>query len=157
MWVQVPRCGMGFFSLSQLPVQTLLQCPFSSRVQSHASISVHMLKIPNTGSHTVVWTPKILHTLICSSSCCALSGMVAWIFPGTWTMKNFFFIFFDFYNVTWLDSTGWFGFYLFALSVSNYSTRECPKSVKKQQQNKMLVSVKHRKSVNYLPWNSKSQ
>ena len=32
-----------------------------------------------------------------------------------------------------------------------------PKVLKKQQQNKMLVSVKHIKSVNYLPWNSKRQ
>ena len=35
-----PRWGKGFFSLSQLPVQTLLQCPYSLRVQLHASTSV---------------------------------------------------------------------------------------------------------------------
>ena len=32
-----------------------LYCP---RVQSHASTSVRTLKIPNTGSHTIVWTYK---------------------------------------------------------------------------------------------------
>ena len=35
---------------------TLLRCPYSPRVQSHASASVCMLKIPNTGSYTIVWT-----------------------------------------------------------------------------------------------------
>ena len=34
------------------------------RVQSHASTSVRTLKISNTESHTIVWTYKILHTLI---------------------------------------------------------------------------------------------
>ena len=29
----------------------------------HASTSVHMLKIPNTGSQTIVWHMEILHTL----------------------------------------------------------------------------------------------
>ena len=37
--VSIPRCGEGFFSLSQLSVQTLL------RVQSHALTSVRALKI----------------------------------------------------------------------------------------------------------------
>ena len=44
------------FSPSQLPVQTLLRCPHSPGVKSHASISMRTLKIPNTGSHTIVWT-----------------------------------------------------------------------------------------------------
>ena len=51
-----PRCGKEFFSQSYLPVQTLLRCPYSPRVQSHAAASVHTLKIPNSGSHTIVWT-----------------------------------------------------------------------------------------------------
>ena len=52
-----PRRGKGFF-LSQLPVQTLLRCPYSPRVQSHAPTSVRTLKIPNTGSHTLVCTDE---------------------------------------------------------------------------------------------------
>ena len=53
-----PRSGKGFFSESQLPVHTLLRCPHSPRVQSYASRSVRTLKIPHTGSHTIVWTHK---------------------------------------------------------------------------------------------------
>ena len=37
-------------------MQTLLRYPYSPRVQSHASTSERTLKIPNTGSHTVVGT-----------------------------------------------------------------------------------------------------
>ena len=58
-----PRCSKGFFSQSQLSVQTVLLCPYSPRVQSHASTSVCTLTIPNTGSHATVWTHEILHTL----------------------------------------------------------------------------------------------
>ena len=47
-----PRCGKWFFSQSQLPVQTVLRCPYSPRVQPHASTSVYLLQIPNTGSRT---------------------------------------------------------------------------------------------------------
>ena len=36
-------------------MQTLLWCLNSPCVQSHASTSVHKLKITNTGSHTIVW------------------------------------------------------------------------------------------------------
>ena len=52
----IPWCSKGFFSQAQLSVQTLVRCPYSPHVQSHASTSVHMLKILNTGSHTTVWT-----------------------------------------------------------------------------------------------------
>ena len=52
-----PQCCKGFFSQSQLSVQTLLQCPYSPGVQLHASTSVCMLKIPNMGIH-IVWTHK---------------------------------------------------------------------------------------------------
>ena len=41
----IPRCGEGFSSQSQLSVQTLLRCPYTPRVQSHALISVRTLKI----------------------------------------------------------------------------------------------------------------
>ena len=51
-----PQCGKGLFSQSQLPVQTLLQCPFSPHVQSCASTSRCMLKLQNTGSYTIIWT-----------------------------------------------------------------------------------------------------
>ena len=40
------------FSPSQLPVQTLIQCLHSLRVQLHALTSVCGLKLPNTSSHT---------------------------------------------------------------------------------------------------------
>ena len=53
-----PRCGKRFFSQIQLPVLTLLRCPYSPREQSHASTSMRTLNIPNTGSHTIVWTHK---------------------------------------------------------------------------------------------------
>ena len=41
-----PRCGKDFFSShSQLPVQTLLRCPYSPSVQSRAPTFVRTLKI----------------------------------------------------------------------------------------------------------------
>ena len=59
-----PRCGKGFFSQSQLPAhETLLRCPYSPRVQSRASASVPMLKVPNTGSHVIVRTHKNVQVL----------------------------------------------------------------------------------------------
>ena len=51
----VPGAARYFFSQSQLPVQTVLRCPYRPRVQSLASTSTRTLKTPNTGSHTVVW------------------------------------------------------------------------------------------------------
>ena len=45
-------------------MQTFLQCPYSPRVQSHASTAVSMLKIQNTGSHTIVWTHENAAPLI---------------------------------------------------------------------------------------------
>ena len=62
--VRVPGAANRDCSPSQLSVQTLLRCPRSPRVQSHTSTSVRTLKIPNTESHTIVWTHRILHTLI---------------------------------------------------------------------------------------------
>ena len=50
--VRVPGVARDFCP-SQLPVQTLLRCPYSPRVQSHASTSERTLKIPNAGSHTI--------------------------------------------------------------------------------------------------------
>ena len=41
----IPRCGKGFFSQSQLSVQTLLRVSAHPRVQSHALTSVRTLKI----------------------------------------------------------------------------------------------------------------
>ena len=60
-----PWCGKGLFSRSLLSVQTLLRCPYSPRVQSHASASVRALKIPNTCSHKIplFGRTKILHVL----------------------------------------------------------------------------------------------
>ena len=42
----IPRCGKGFFSQSQLSVQTLLRVSVHPRVQSHALTCVRTLKIP---------------------------------------------------------------------------------------------------------------
>ena len=59
--LRVSGAARNFFSQHQLPVQTLLQCPYSPHVQSHASTSVSTLKIPNTGSRTIVWTQYCTH------------------------------------------------------------------------------------------------
>ena len=48
----IPQRGKGSFSWSQLSLQTLLQCSYSPRVQSHALTPVRVLKIPSIGSHT---------------------------------------------------------------------------------------------------------
>ena len=48
-------------------MQTLLWCPYSPSVQSHASTSVPMLKNPNTDTVTVISLfghMEILHALI---------------------------------------------------------------------------------------------
>ena len=72
-----PWCGKGFFSQSQLSVQTLLQCPYSPRVQSHASVSVRMLRISNAGS-VVLTHENTAHidrsSCLCTCSSCAVSG-----------------------------------------------------------------------------------
>ena len=47
--------GSEAWSMS-FPVKTLLRCPHSPGVQSHAPASARTLKIPNTDSHTIVWT-----------------------------------------------------------------------------------------------------
>ena len=87
-----PLCGKKFPPHQRL-VLTLLQCPYSPHVQSHASTSVCRLKIPNTGSKTIVWThksqtlaaiplsglTKTLHTLIRMGSA-ALAATVP--YPG---------------------------------------------------------------------------
>ena len=57
-----PWCSDGFFSQGRPQVQTLLWCLFNPRVQLHASTSVCRVKIPNTGSHTIVWTHEMWHT-----------------------------------------------------------------------------------------------
>ena len=53
-----PRCGKGFFffSQSQLSMQTVLRCPNSPRVQSHASTYVCTLTIQITGIPLSAWT-----------------------------------------------------------------------------------------------------
>ena len=52
------RYDKGFISQSQLWVQTLLRCPFSPCVQSHALTSMPTSKIPSTGSRTFVGTQE---------------------------------------------------------------------------------------------------
>ena len=71
-----PRCGKGFLSQGQLPVRTFLRCPYSPRVQSHASTSACTLKIPDTRSHTIVWTHEnTVHTAIGMSSAAFVVAM----------------------------------------------------------------------------------
>ena len=58
-------CVFFFYYPGQLPVQTLLRCLYNPSVQWHASTSLRTLKIPNKGSHTIVWTHEITaHTLV---------------------------------------------------------------------------------------------
>ena len=59
-----PRCGKGFFSERQHPLQTLLQCLYSRHVQSCASTSVHAFKISTLATIPLSGHTKILHTLI---------------------------------------------------------------------------------------------
>ena len=52
---------------SHLSAHTLLRCPYSPHVQSHALTSVRSLKNPRIGSHTFVWTHEntaIPHALL---------------------------------------------------------------------------------------------
>ena len=56
MWVQFPRVTKNL-SPSVDSLQTLLHCLCSTHVQLHTPTLVCTLKIPNTGSLTIVWTP----------------------------------------------------------------------------------------------------
>ena len=54
-----PRCGMEFpprvnfqYRFSSLTVSVQSQCA----IMCIGSLAMHMLKMPNTGSHTIVWT-----------------------------------------------------------------------------------------------------
>ena len=62
MWVQFPRVAWIFLPESAFSADSLTAA-YSPCVQSYASMSVCMLTVPNTGSHTIVWTHKTLHTL----------------------------------------------------------------------------------------------
>ena len=53
-----PWSGKGFFSQSQLSVQTLLVSVKPPPVHLHISTCVCTLKIPNAGRHTIVWTQE---------------------------------------------------------------------------------------------------
>ena len=94
-----PRFGKGFFSQSQLPVQTLLRCPYSLRVQSHASTAVRTLKIQNDDSilgtrkyYRLCW-PAILLWLLKESGTCAHISICG-CFMNIYGQKRFFFFFF---------------------------------------------------------------
>ena len=70
-----------FFSQNQFSLQTLLRCPYSTAPCAIActSISVRTLKLPNTGSHIIVWPHEnTTHTdkngQRCSCGCCAFQG-----------------------------------------------------------------------------------
>ena len=51
-----PCAARILFPQSRFTVQTFSWCPYSPRVQSHASTSMRTLTIPNTGSHSIVLT-----------------------------------------------------------------------------------------------------
>ena len=59
----IPWCDKGFFSYSQLSVQTLVLCPYSPCIKLHALTAVCTLEIPSTGSHAF-GQMKIPHTLV---------------------------------------------------------------------------------------------
>ena len=79
MLVRVPGAASDFPPRVSFQCRLLvLRCPYSPRVQLHASTSACMLKIPNTGSHTIVWTQEntlILCTLIGMGSAALVAGM----------------------------------------------------------------------------------
>ena len=75
MWVQFPRVAWIFLPESAFSADSLTAA-YSPCVQSYASMSVCMLTVPNTGSHTIVWTHKTLHTLTGMGSA-ALGAAVA--------------------------------------------------------------------------------
>lgn len=51
-----PWCGMQFFAQVTCLALTLTMYAHSSHAQSHALTSMHMSEVPNSGSHTFVWT-----------------------------------------------------------------------------------------------------
>ena len=57
-----PWCGKGFFSQSPSSANSFRASVQPTCVQSHASRSVCTLKIPNTGSHTIVLDTWKYHT-----------------------------------------------------------------------------------------------
>ena len=59
-----PLYSKGFFHLESPSSADSVTVSVQSRVQLNAGTSVRTLKIPNTGSHAIVWTHEILHTLI---------------------------------------------------------------------------------------------
>ena len=76
-----PRCAKGFFSQSQLSVQTPLWCSHNPRVQSYALTSVSTLTIPCFGSHAIVWTHANTARTVrnwwrCSCGCCSLNSFI---------------------------------------------------------------------------------
>ena len=65
--VRVPGAGSFFlfvFIPESISSADSLTVSIKPPVQSHALASVCMIKIPNSGSYTVVWTPTLLHTLV---------------------------------------------------------------------------------------------
>ena len=78
----ISQCNTG---QSQLSVQSLLRCSHSPYMQSHASASVRLLKIPNIGSHTIPLPRKYCYTLLGLGSRCFCgcylphSGKVTWV------------------------------------------------------------------------------
>ena len=79
MQVRVPSAARLFSP--QVSFQCRLSysvCLYSPRMQLHASTSVCMLKLPNTGSHiTLFGHAKILHTLVGMGSAALVAAVVS--------------------------------------------------------------------------------
>ena len=87
MQVRVPSAARLFSP--QVSFQCRLSysvCLYSPRMQLHASTSVCMLKLPNTGSHiTLFGHAKILHTLIGMGSAALVAAV---LYPGKVTRMS---------------------------------------------------------------------
>ena len=76
--VRVPGAANNFFPRVNFQCKLSYGVHTAPQVQSHTSTSVRTVKIPNTGSHTIVWTREnTAHTgrngyKRCSCGCCAL-------------------------------------------------------------------------------------
>ena len=71
-----PRCRKGFFSMSQLSVQTLLRCPYNIRVQPHAIQSVHVKDLKHLATRPLFGHTNTPHILLGTGSA-ALAAAVA--------------------------------------------------------------------------------
>ena len=92
-----PKCSKGFFSQSQLPVQTLFPCLYSPCVQMHVPPSARTLKIQTLAATPSCGHTKTLHTPIGMGSAALAAavsypGKATWIsHKGQWSKKKIFY------------------------------------------------------------------